>query len=116
MTTITSPHGTTTPELVTEYETNREGRTLAHTLMNGGVAVVHRPTGLRALTLVMLYGADEADAAACETLHAKGGLLTLTEPTRPTVSMTYVVTGAIRRQLDTEFNVWNVTAEIQEVA
>lgn len=115
MTTITSPHGTTTPELVTEYETNRAGRTLAHDLMNGGVAVVHRPTGLRALTLVMLYE-HEADAAACETLHAKGGLLTLTEPTRPTVSMTYVVTGAIRRQLDTEFDVWNVTAEIQEVA
>lgn len=114
---ITSPHGSTSPTLWLEYDSTRDAGTLAHPDATGGVIVVHRPTGPRKLALALFYGGpgSEAASAACEALHAAGGVLTITETDRATLGMSYVVTGAIRRSLDVEHDVWTVEAEVCEV-
>lgn len=114
MTMITSPHGSTEPTLWLAYGSTREARTVAHDAADGAVIVVHRPPAARRLELVLFYP-DETEAAACEALHVAGGVLTIAESDRPTVGMSYVVTGRIRRTLEVEFDVWTVEVEVCEV-
>ena len=117
MTTITSPHGTTSPTLWLAYDSARESGTLAHPTATGGVIVVHRPAGPRTLALALFYGGtgSEAASASCEALHVAGGVLTISEPGRATLGMSYVVTGRIRRTLDVEHDVWTVEVDVTEV-
>lgn len=110
-----TPGGTTIPTLVLGYETSMESRNIIHDLIDGGIAaslIAPRP---RSGDLRLFYPA-EADAWASFGLHSLKTTFTLTEASRPSIGMTYVVSGALRLELDDQTrDVWVVTVPYQEV-
>lgn len=104
------------PRLWMDYKSSSAAATIAHPLMSGGIAIVHRPTPPRTCTLALFYP-SEADALAAETAHRSGGTFTISETGRPSKTMTYVVVGSIERALDpTTARNWIVAADVQAVA
>lgn len=116
MTTITTPLGDTQPVLWMQLATTRHATSRVATNAGAPVAVIHGPRPRhREARLVLLYE-DETEARAAEDLHAAGGICTITEPGRPTHGMTYIVTGAISRELDPETaNIWILTIDVTEI-
>lgn len=116
MTTISTPLGDTHPTLWTQLASTRHATSRLVTNAGEAVAIIHGPRPRhREAQLVLLY-ADEAESRAAEDLHAAGGICTITEPGRPTHGMTYIVTGAITRELDpTTANVWLLTLDVTEI-
>jgi hypothetical protein len=115
MTEISDGTDTLHPILWMDYASARDARTRTHPLMGGGTAVTLAPAGPRKVVLALLF-ADEDESKACEDMHARPGVITITEDGRDTHSMQYVVTGAVTRELDPETaEVWIVAAEVQEV-
>lgn len=115
MTSITDGTVTLHPILWTQYRSTREARTRTHPLASGGTAVSLARSGPRRVNVALLFD-DELESEQCEAMHARPGVITITETDRPTHSMQYVVVGNIERELDPETaDVWIVTAEVLEV-
>jgi len=115
MITITrvSDNATTTPDDLTEYDVTRQGRSIVHDLLDGGVAVALVSPSPRSGSLPMRYS-DETAALAGLALHEAESSFTLVDTDRPGLGMTYVVTGA-RLTLDARVDVWTLTINFQEV-
>lgn len=114
-TTITNGTTVLQPLLWMEYRSTREANTIVHQLHGGGTAITVAPHAPREVAVALLFD-DEAAAAACEAMHARPGVIQITEDGRPTHSMQYVVTGPVERVLDTETaRAWIVSARVTEV-
>lgn len=116
MTTITTPLGNTSPVLWMQLATTRQAT--SRIVTNGGqaAAIIHGPRPRHRQSQIVLLYIDETASRTAEDLHAAGGICTITEPGRPTHGMTYIVTGAISRELDPETAaVWIVTIEVTEI-
>lgn len=106
---------TTTPTLVLGYESSRESRNVVHDLIGGGIAVTLIEPRPRKGSLELFYLTETTAAAALE-LHTRETSYTLTSTDRASISMTYVVDGAITIRLDDEGRRrWVVTVGYQEV-
>lgn len=115
MTEITNGTTTLHPILWMGYVSSRDARTKTHDLVSGDTAITLAPAGPRRVTVVLLF-TDEDESKACEDMHARPGILTITEDGRTTHSMQYVVIGKVARELDPDSAaVWFVSAEVQEV-
>ncbi|GAA2843605.1 hypothetical protein FB468_0576 [Leucobacter komagatae] len=115
MTTITDGTTTLHPTLWMNYRSTRESNTQVHTLQSGKNALTLRPAGSRRVTVALLFE-DENESKRCEDMHARPGIITITEDGRDTASMQYAVIGSIERALDPETaSVWFVTVEVLEV-
>jgi hypothetical protein len=107
--------GSTTPHFITlPYETGHQSRSVVHDLLGGGLAVSLVTPRPRSGELQLLY-VDEATANAGRLLHLQETTFTLTETSRATVNMTYVVDGEVRVTLDTDGHAWVVSIGYQEV-
>jgi hypothetical protein len=105
-----------TPLLVLGYETTRQSQSIFHDIIGGGQDVTLRPASLRSGTLRLLF-ATEDDAVAAETAHAAGKVLRLADADRPSVTMSYVLDGALTRRLDDGTRkLWTLDVAYQEVA
>jgi hypothetical protein len=119
-TTITANDSTgdsTTPELVTGYQTARASRNVVHDLIGGGIAVSLIAPRPRAGQLELLYPL-EADGWAALALHARETSFDLVDDDVPDVSMSYVVDGSADLQLtldDDTRRVWLLAVPYQEV-
>lgn len=115
MTAISDGITTLHPKLWLGFKTARESRTTAHPLAGGNTAITLAPSGPRTSAIGLLF-TDEQESSDCETMLATPGVLTITEPDRPTHSMQFVVTGRIERELVAETaRQWIVMADVQEV-
>ncbi|QBE48747.1 hypothetical protein [Leucobacter triazinivorans] len=115
--TTTISDGVTTlhPKVWMQYVSDRDSNTREHTLLSGGIALTVAPATPRRVAVALLFN-SEAESEACEQMHARPGILSITEEGRPTHSMQYAVVGTVRRELDPEnAAVWIVTAEVREV-
>ena len=111
----TNGSGTSVPKTVlSPYSTAWQSRNVVHDLIGGGIAVSLVAPRLRNGDLKLLYE-SEATAYACVTLHKNATSFTLTETTRPSVAMTYVVDGQIEILLDDPMDRWIVTIGFQEI-
>lgn len=119
MNTITVQDGTgdtTVPDLVVGYETTREARTLIHDTLDGGIAVSLIPPRPRSGTLRLFYRSETAAKAAMD-LHGRETSFGLESTERPTIDMSYVVTGSVRVALDeATLDRWTVDVGYQEIA
>lgn len=115
-TTVTTPAGSFSPVLWMEYQSTTEQASAVHETSTGEVVVVHGPRRRsRASRLALLFDVEVA-AKACEQAHLAGGLYSISDPTRPTLGMQYVVTGAVTCSLDPESAaLWIVEIDAQEV-
>jgi hypothetical protein len=140
--TITSGVYTITPTIIDGYSSTRASQNVVRTILGSSIpAVSLRPALLRSGTLQLIFGDTgptfseyivvdgivvesgetpgvdaEAASLVAETLHATGGVFTLSETSRSRVGMTYVVSGNVTRKLDdTTRAVWIVTVDFQEV-
>lgn len=116
--TITAQDGTaaaTTPVLVLGYDTTRESRNIVHDTLDGGIAVVMIPPRPRSGELRLFYPA-ESDARDAAELLARDTSFLLVSTERPTIGMTFVLSGRLRTELDDRTrNAWTVTAGYQEI-
>jgi len=113
--TITHSAGVIEPLAVSGYASTRRSNNIIHTIPGNSIPdVTLRPASLRTGTLTLVFG-DEVTAAEAEHTHAIGGVFTLTSSARTTVSMAYVLSGDLTRELAPSGQ-WNVTVGYQEVA
>lgn len=105
------------PDLVTDYNYQREARTIVHTTIAGSEPDISlRPIGLRNGTLNM-FCKDRATATRVENLHLEPFTLYLdATDDEPTASMYYVATGQISVAYDSQYRTWKVSVAYQEVA
>ncbi|MFZ4843013.1 hypothetical protein [Mycetocola saprophilus] len=105
------------PILMTEDDTESEGRTLVHQLASGGVAVVMRPAGPRVGSLAMLFD-NESDAKRAYAAIRAVGATRLDNEDRPDSSLTFVLPdgGRCRLSLDRETQkYWVVSTDFLEI-
>lgn len=118
-TVITHASGTITPTVVLGYESEREARTIVHSILGrANPDVTLRPAGLRTGTLTLGFeGATaEADSLEAENVHAAVGSFAVVSTDRDTIEMPYVVSGRITRALDDQTrDAWTVAIDFQEV-
>lgn len=115
--TITDGVSTSTPFTMQGYSSTRVSQNVFHPVIGrADDDVTLRPAGLRSGTVTFLFD-NEADAAACGTLHAGAAILTLADDELATVGMTYVVSGNTVQTLNNDtLTVWLVAADFQEVS
>lgn len=117
---ITGGATSITPDVVLGYESAREAGSIAHPILGSSSPdVTLRPAQMRSgsLTLGFLQATAEVDSSAAESNLAAAVAFTLTESTRPTAGMRFVVTGPIRRTLSTETRAtWTVSFDYTEIA
>jgi len=117
--TVTSPPASaglfTSPLLVDGWTEAVESRNIINPIVGGGVDVTLASAAKRTGSFVLLYGSeDEANAAFY--LHTLPATFNLSDSDRPTVDLTYVLSGSLERTLDEESRVlWFVTVNYQEV-
>lgn len=114
--TITSGTTTVVPLFVAGYQSSRTGQSVFNKVLGRSypdVALV--PASPRRGTLRCVF-ASEADASACERLHALAAVFTFADPDVPTSTMAYVLDGSLTRQLDPEtLELWVISIDYQEV-
>lgn len=117
---ITGGATSITPDVVLGYESAREAASIAHPILGSSSPdVTLRPAQMRAgtLTLGFIQATAEADSSAAEENLSAAAAFTLTESTRPTAGMRFIVTGPIRRALSSETRAtWTVTFDYTEIA
>jgi len=115
---ITVNDGTTgsiSPALVLGYQARRESRNIVHDIIGGGIALTLIRPRPRSGTLELFF-LTEDDAFAALTKHALETTFTLSDADRPSVGMTYALSGGIDIRLDQATRVrWVVAVDYQEV-
>lgn len=117
-TVITHSTGVITPEVVNGFESERETRTIVHTIIGReDPDITLRPAGLRTGTLTLVF-ATGAQATAAEIVLSFPQLLALADPDVPEVAMSFVVPpGRLAAKLDPESRrTWLLEVPFQEVA
>jgi hypothetical protein len=104
------------PALVLGYQWKLTSRSNVHQLISSyAPAVTVRPASLRSGTLRLLF-LTEGEAATAQLVHSLGSVLTLADSDRPTAGMSYVLSGVLDTQLDTQTSKrWVVSVDYEEV-
>ncbi len=111
--TATNGAGTSNPfDVLMPYSASRAGNNVIHDLIGGGIAVSFVAPRARSGTILYPFR-DDAAAAACVALHAQKTSFILSVPDRPSLAMTYVVSGDVRAELGETS--WTVSVAFQEV-
>lgn len=112
---ITSDVGSFSPLLRMSAEASISTRNIIHELLGGGVAVTFGGDTLATSTLDMLF-TTEADALDAYTQLNTGHIFELTDSSKTSTSMYFVVSGNITRTYVIESDdTWLVTCDIQQV-
>ncbi|TDW50999.1 carbohydrate binding protein [Curtobacterium sp. PhB42] len=105
----------TSPLLVDGWTESAESRNIINPVLGGGVDVTPQAASKRSGSFVLVYQ-DEADAVAAFDMHRMATTFVLTDTDRPSVGMTYVLSGTVERTLDDESrDFWLVTVNYQEI-
>lgn len=112
---ITSDVGNFSPYLRLNADLTTPTRNVIHELLGGGVAVTFGGDTLRTTTLEMLF-TSEADSIDAYTKLNTGHIFQLTDYSKTSTSMYFVVAGSIDRNYvtDTE-DTWTISVDVQEV-
>lgn len=112
---ITSDVGSFSPLLrITATETV-QSRNIIHELLGGGVAVSFGGDGLSSSTLDMVF-TSEADCLDAYDQLNTGHIFELTDYSKPSTSMFFVVSGNLTREYVIESeDTWTISVDIQEV-
>lgn len=112
---ITSDVGNFSPYLRLNAEQTIGSRNIIHELLGGGVAVTFGGDTLTTSTLEMLFTSEAASLDAYNKLNT-GHIFQLTDYSKTSTSMYFVVSGSITRTLEIESqDVWVITCDVQEV-
>ncbi|PPG84234.1 hypothetical protein C5C52_01470 [Rathayibacter sp. AY1E5] len=103
------------PLLVLGFGSDREMRSITHTIIGKDEAVVtYRAPGLRTGTLSLLF-ATLAEAQRCEAVHGTPGVLLLSDPEVPGIEFGYIPVGTARLELDSgSRRAWTFTVDYVE--
>lgn len=113
--TITSDVGTFSPLLRLSASETIDSRNIIHELLGGGVAVTFGGAAQATSSLEMLF-TSEADALDAYTQLNTGHIFELTDTSKTSTSMFFVVAGAITRSYEIESaDTWVVSCGIQQV-
>lgn len=112
---ITSDAGNFSPYLRLTAQQTISTRNIVHELLGGGVAVTFAGDGLGSTTLEMLFTSEAASLDAYNKLNS-GHIFQLTDYSKTSTSMYFVVAGSISREYltDTE-DTWIINVDVQEV-
>lgn len=112
---ITSDVGNFSPYLRLSAQQTIDSRNTIHELLGGGVAVTFGGTTLSTSSLEMLFTSEAASLDAYTKLST-GHIFQLTDYSKTSTSMYFVVSGSIERRLEIESeDVWIITCDIQQV-
>lgn len=112
---ISSDVGSFSPLLRTTAELSVDSRNIIHELLGGGVAVTFGGTSLATSSLEMLFTTEAAALDAYNKLNT-GHIFQLTDYSKTSTSMYFVVSGSITREYLTESaDTWVVSCDIQQV-
>lgn len=112
---ISSDVGDFSPYLRLNAEQSIPSRNIIHELLGGGVAVTFGGDTLTTTGLEMLF-TSEADSLDAYTKLNTGHIFQLTDYSKATTSMYFVVAGTITREYLTETDdTWRITVDVQEV-
>jgi hypothetical protein len=112
---ISSDVGDFSPYLRLSAETATPSRNVVHELLGGGVAVTFGGDTLATSSLEMLF-TSEADSLEAYTILNTGHIFQLTDYSKTSTSMYFVVAGTItRRYLSETEDTWTISVDIQQV-
>jgi hypothetical protein len=112
---ITSDVGSFSPLLRLSASESIESRNVIHELLGGGVAVTFGGSPLATSSLEMVF-TSEADCLDAYTQLITGHVFELTDYSKTSTSMFFVVSGNIQREFVIESNdTWTITVDIQQV-
>jgi hypothetical protein len=112
---ISSDVGDFSPFLRINAEQTIDSRNVIHPLLGGGVAVTFSGESLATTTLEMLF-TSEADSLDAYNKLNTGHIFQLTDYSKTTTSMYFVVAGSIDRQyLTNTEDTWIINVNVQEV-
>lgn len=112
---ITSDVGDFSPYLRLNADLSTPTRNVVHELLGGGVAVTFGGDTLATTSLEMLF-TSEADSVDAYTKLNTGHIFQLTDYSKTSTSMYFVVAGSIARQYLTDTDdTWLITVDVQEV-
>lgn len=112
---ITSDVGSFSPYLRMTAEETINSRNIVHELLGGGVAISFGGDGLSTSTLEMLF-TSEADSLTAYTILNTGHIFELTDYSKTSTSMFFVVSGNLTRQYQVESeDTWTISCDIQQV-
>lgn len=112
---ISSDAGDFSPYLRLNAEQSIPTRNQIHELLGGGIAVTFGGDTLATSSLEMLFTSEAASLDAYNKLNA-GHIFELTDYSKTSTSMYFVIAGDIRRTLEVESqDVWIITCDIQQV-
>lgn len=112
---ITSDVGSFSPYLRMTAESTISSRNIVHELLGGGVAVTFGGDSLATSTLDMLF-TSEADCLEAYTQLNTGHIFELTDYSKTSTSMYFVVSGNLSRAFQVESeDTWVITCDIQQV-
>lgn len=114
--TLTRGEISASPQQLLGFKSTRTARNLVHDIIDrSDPDITIKPAGLRKGTLELLC-LNLAAGLAVEALHAGEGVIALEDTDRPTLDMSYVASGAITLELDTQTGIrWVVAVDYQEV-
>lgn len=112
---ISSDVGDFSPYLRLNAEQTINSRNVIHELLGGGIAVTFGGENQSSSTLEMLF-TSEADSLDAYNKLNTGHIFQLTDYSKTTTSMYFVVSGSITREylLNTD-DTWRINVDIQEV-
>lgn len=112
---ITSDVGDFSPYLRLTAEQTISSRNIVHELLGGGVSVTFGGESQATTTLEMLFTSEAASLDAYTKLNT-GHIFQLTDYSKTSTSMYFVVAGNIQREYLTETeDTWLLTVDVQEV-
>lgn len=112
---ITSDVGNFSPYLRLNADQAITSRNVIHELLGGGVAVSFGGDTLTTTTLEMLF-TSEASCLDAYTKLNTGHIFQLTDYSKTSTSMYFVVAGSINREYLTDTDdTWQITVDVQEV-
>lgn len=112
---ITSDVGSFSPLLRISAQEAISTRNIIHELLGGGVAVTFGGDSLSNTTLEMVF-TSEASCFDAYTQLNTGHIFELTDYSKTSTSMYFVVSGNLQREFVIESNdTWTITVDIQQV-
>lgn len=112
---ITSDVGNFSPYLRLNAEQTISSRNIIHELLGGGVAVTFGGDILKASSFEMIF-TSEADSLDAYTKLNTGHIFELTDYSKTSTSMYFVVSGNINREyLTNTDDTWRINVDVQEV-
>lgn len=112
---ITSDAGSFSPLMRISAEETIASRNVIHELLGGGVAVTFGSDSLATSTLEMVFDSEASCLEAYTQLNT-GHVFELTDYSKTSTSMFFVVSGSMQREFIIESSdTWTLTVDIQQV-